>query len=104
MQAQDIIGTITGTVKDSSGAAIAGATVTASNLGTNPEVTEGTSARGSFEDFDMPNNDVSFFIDFAPPGLAVPTGRRDGPVESLTRISSEANCRTSSCATKWTGS
>ena len=46
--AQETVGAITGTVKDSSGAAIPGATVKALNLATNLEVVEHSDANGSY--------------------------------------------------------
>jgi hypothetical protein len=46
VQAQQILGTITGTVKDSTGASVPDATVKAHNLATNLEVVEHTQGNG----------------------------------------------------------
>ena len=46
--AQDILGNITGTVKDSSGAVVADATVKARSINTNQEATQHTDANGSY--------------------------------------------------------
>ena len=48
VQAQQILGTITGTVKDSTGASVPDATVKAHNLATNLEVVEHTQGNGSY--------------------------------------------------------
>jgi Carboxypeptidase regulatory-like domain/TonB dependent receptor len=48
LDAQELVGSITGTIKDASGAAVPGATVKALNSGTNLEVIEHTDANGSF--------------------------------------------------------
>ncbi|MGA3239930.1 MAG: carboxypeptidase regulatory-like domain-containing protein, partial [Bryobacteraceae bacterium] len=48
LAAQQILGAITGTVKDSSGAAVPGATVKAINTATNLEVTATTESNGSY--------------------------------------------------------
>jgi hypothetical protein len=47
-QAQDILGAITGTVKDASGSAIAGATIKAVNINTNLSVTIKSDSSGSY--------------------------------------------------------
>jgi hypothetical protein len=52
--AQQTLGSITGTVKDSSGAVIPDATVVARNISTNLEITEHTQANGSFTVQNMP--------------------------------------------------
>ena len=46
--AQDVLGGITGTVKDATGAAVPDATVRAQNVGTNLEVVQHTQANGSY--------------------------------------------------------
>src|SRR5713226_2073744 len=48
VQAQQILGTITGTVNDSTGASVPDATVKAHNLATNLEVVEHTQGNGSY--------------------------------------------------------
>ena len=48
MLAQDVLGGITGTVKDATGAAVPDATVRAQNIGTNLEVVQHTQANGSY--------------------------------------------------------
>jgi len=48
LQAQQYSGTLTGTVTDSSGAAVSGATVTVTNNGTNAAYTAKTSASGNY--------------------------------------------------------
>src|SRR5580658_10608085 len=48
LAAQQILGAITGTVKDASGAAVPGATVKAINTATNLEVTAKTESNGSY--------------------------------------------------------
>ena len=52
--AQDILGAITGSVKDSSGAVIADATVKAHNIGTNEETTAHTDANGFYSALNLP--------------------------------------------------
>ena len=54
VSAQDILGGITGTVKDSSGAVIADATVKARSTGTNQETTEHTNGNGSYSVLNLP--------------------------------------------------
>jgi hypothetical protein len=54
VSAQDILGAITGTVKDSSGAAVADATVKARSLATNQEVTQHTDGNGSYSALNLP--------------------------------------------------
>ena len=54
LDAQQILGTITGTVKDSSGAAVPDATVKARNVATNLEVVEHTQANGSYSVPNLP--------------------------------------------------
>ncbi len=48
LHAQEVLGAITGTVKDSSGAAVPGATVKVVNKGTNLEITARSDGKGSF--------------------------------------------------------
>ncbi|MGA3078710.1 MAG: carboxypeptidase-like regulatory domain-containing protein, partial [Bryobacteraceae bacterium] len=48
MPAQDVLGGITGTVKDATGAAVPDATVRAQNIGTNLEVVQHTQTNGSY--------------------------------------------------------
>src|SRR5580698_3543667 len=48
MLAQDVLGGITGTVKDSTGAAVPDVTVRARNIGTNLEVIQHTQGNGSY--------------------------------------------------------
>jgi flavin-binding protein dodecin len=48
MLAQDVLGGITGTVKDATGAAVPDATVRAQNIGTNLEVVQHTQTNGSY--------------------------------------------------------
>jgi len=52
--AQDILGSITGTVKDSSGAVIADATVKVRSTGTNQETDQHTDANGSYSARNLP--------------------------------------------------
>ena len=52
--AQDILGAITGTVKDTSGAAVADATVKARSLATNQEITQHTDGNGSYSALNLP--------------------------------------------------
>ena len=54
LDAQQILGTITGTVKDASGAAVPEATVRARNIATNLEVVEHTQANGSYSVPNLP--------------------------------------------------
>ena len=54
LAAQQILGAITGTIKDSSGAAVPGATVKALNIATNLEVTATTSSNGSYQASNLP--------------------------------------------------
>src|SRR5580658_4511998 len=52
--AQDILGAITGTVKDSSGAVVADATVVARSVNTNEATTQHTDANGSYSALNLP--------------------------------------------------
>src|ERR1700691_460382 len=52
--AQDILGAITGTVKDSSGAVVADATVLVRSIGTNEATTQHTDANGSYSALNLP--------------------------------------------------
>jgi hypothetical protein len=52
--AQDILGAITGTVKDSTGAVVADATVKARSIDTNQEITQHTDANGSYSALNLP--------------------------------------------------
>ncbi len=52
--AQDILGNITGTVKDSSGAVMADTTVKARSINTNEEVTRHTDGNGSYSALNLP--------------------------------------------------
>src|SRR5580658_6898799 len=54
VSAQDILGAITGTVKDSSGAAVADATVKARSIATNQEITQRTDGNGSYSALNLP--------------------------------------------------
>src|ERR1035441_9222512 len=54
MPAQDVLGGITGTVKDSTGAAVPDATVRARNVGTNLEVVQHTQTNGSYSVQNVP--------------------------------------------------
>lgn len=54
LHAQQYSGTIVGSVTDSTGAAIPGATVTATNTGTNAKVTQKSGARGEFTFAQLP--------------------------------------------------
>ncbi len=54
LEAQEILGTITGTVTDSSGAAVPGATVKALNVATNLDVVAHTQSNGFFSVSDIP--------------------------------------------------
>ncbi len=69
--AQQILGAITGTVTDASGAAIPGAAVTARNGATNLEVVERTQSNGSFVIRDLPAGIYS--LTFAKEGFAKET-------------------------------
>ena len=54
MPAQDVLGAITGTVKDSTGAAVPDATVKARNVDTNLEVVQHTQTNGSYSVANIP--------------------------------------------------
>jgi len=54
MLAQDVLGGITGTVKDATGAAVPDATVRARNIGTNLEVVQHTQTNGSYSVQNIP--------------------------------------------------
>jgi len=54
MIAQDILGSITGTVKDASGAGVPEATVRARNVGTNLEIVQRTQTNGSYSVSNIP--------------------------------------------------
>ena len=62
MPAQDVLGGITGTVKDTTGAAVPDATVRAKNIGTNLEVVQHTQTNGSYSVQNVPagNYQVTF--------------------------------------------
>ena len=67
MVAQQTLGTITGTVKDVSGAAIPIVSVKARNLATNLEVTESTQSNGSYS---VPNVPIGLYsLTFTKPGF-----------------------------------
>ena len=57
MLAQDVLGGITGTVKDATGAAVPDATVRARNIGTNLEVVQHTQGNGSYSVQNVPAGD-----------------------------------------------
>ncbi len=65
MLAQDVLGNITGTVKDASGAGVPDATVRARNTGTNLEVVQHTQTNGSYSVPNIPagNYEVKFTKD-----------------------------------------
>ena len=65
--AQEIVGAITGTVKDASGAAVPGAAVKAVNTATNLQVTEKTDASGLFLVPNLPAG--TYKVDFSKEGF-----------------------------------
>jgi Carboxypeptidase regulatory-like domain len=71
LDAQQILGTITGTVKDSSGAAVPEATVRARNIATNLEVVEHTQANGSYSVPNLPAG--SYALTFTKEGFQTET-------------------------------
>jgi hypothetical protein len=54
VRAQDILGAITGTVKDSSGRVVADATVKARSINTNQEISQHTDSNGSYSALNLP--------------------------------------------------
>ncbi len=62
--AQDILGAITGSVKDSSGAVIPDVTVKAHNAGTNEETTAHTDANGFYSALNLPIG--AYTVTFSP--------------------------------------
>ena len=69
--AQDVLGGITGTVKDATGAAVPDATVRAHNIGTNLEVVQHTQTNGSYS---VPNIPVgSYTVTFTKDGFQTET-------------------------------
>ena len=71
LDAQQILGTITGTVKDSSGAAVPEAAVRARNIATNLEVVEHTQANGSYSVPNLPAG--SYTLTFTKDGFETET-------------------------------
>ena len=71
LDAQQILGTITGTVKDASGAAVPEATVRARNIATNLEVVEHTQANGSYSVPNLPAG--SYTVTFTKEGFETET-------------------------------
>jgi len=71
LDAQQILGTITGTVKDASGAAVPEATVRARNIATNLEVVEHTQANGSYSVPNLPAG--SYTLTFTKEGFETET-------------------------------
>ena len=71
LAAQQILGTITGTVKDSSGAAVPAATIRARNIATNLEVVEHTQANGSYSVPNLPAG--SYTLTFTKEGFQTET-------------------------------
>ncbi len=95
LEAQVILGAITGTVKDASGAAIPGATVKAVNIATNLQVTEHTDGNGSYQ---VPNLPVgTYTVTFTKDGFDTEThtqivvqGDRTSTVDGALKVGSIA--------------
>src|SRR5580693_2081534 len=71
LSAQQILGTITGTVKDSSGAAVPEVTVRAVNIATNLEVAAKSQGNGSYSIPDLPAG--TYKVSFTKPGFQTET-------------------------------
>ena len=71
VNAQQILGAITGTVLDSSGAAVPGATVKATNIATNLEVTEQSQSNGTYVIQNLPAG--TYKLTFTKEGFAIET-------------------------------
>ena len=89
--AQQTLGVITGTVKDSSGAAVSDVTVKAKNLGTNLEVTAHSQANGSYSVSSLPA--AMYELTFTKPGFqteshtqVIVNGDRTTTVDSTLQI------------------
>ncbi|MGA2133698.1 MAG: TonB-dependent receptor [Bryobacteraceae bacterium] len=71
LRAQDVLGAITGTVKDSTGAAVPDAAVKVQNVGTNLEVAQRTQANGSYIAQNLPAG--SYKVTFTKEGFETET-------------------------------
>ena len=71
MFAQDVLGSITGTVKDATGAAVPDVTVRARNIGTNLEVVQHTQSNGSYSVQNVPGG--SYQVTFTKEGFETET-------------------------------
>src|SRR5258708_17825406 len=74
LSAQTFRGTILGTVTDPSGAVVAGAKVTAKNVGTGLERTTDTSADGSYALSELPTGDYTVTVTLSGFQTSVTTG------------------------------
>jgi hypothetical protein len=74
LNAQETLGAITGTVKDSSGAVVADATVKARSLGTNQEITQHTDGNGSYSSQNLPIG--AYEVSFSREGFKTETHTR----------------------------
>src|ERR1017187_1285600 len=92
LSAQQILGAITGTVMDVSGAAVADATIQAVNVATNLEVTAHSQGNGSFLIPDLPAG--TYRLTFTKPGFETEThtevlvnGNRTSTVDGSLKVS-----------------
>jgi flavin-binding protein dodecin len=74
LRAQDVLGGITGTVKDATGAAVPDATVRAQNIGTNLEVVQHTQTNGSYTVQNVPAG--AYRVTFTKEGFETETHTR----------------------------
>ncbi|MGA2588960.1 MAG: TonB-dependent receptor [Bryobacteraceae bacterium] len=91
IRAQDVLGAITGTVRDASGAAVPDATVKARNIDTNLEVTQHTQGNGSYSVSNLPAG--TYKLTFTKEGFQTETytqilvnGNRTTTVEASLRV------------------
>ena len=95
VRAQEILGAITGIVKDSSGALVSGVRVSARNAATNEEVTRQTDSNGSYSILNLPVG--TYAVSFSKAGFQtenhtqiVVSGDRTTTVEGALQVGNTA--------------
>ncbi|MGA8030400.1 MAG: TonB-dependent receptor [Bryobacteraceae bacterium] len=96
LHAQQVLGAITGTIKDASGASVPEATVKARNVATNLQVTVSTETNGSYS---VPNLPIgSYELNFTKPGFETET-HINVPVQGDRTTTVNGNLRVGSMST-----